>query len=267
MGGSIVFQGTKRMTLGAELCDMHTYMSDSVLANGLKEFKLDNSYHVRVIEPRRQFHISYNDPARQNAFDVTLTAIMPIAMWPSGRHFEQAMKTRGELTLRGKRYKVDGYTVRDRSWGEARSEATAPIPATGWMTGTFGDDFAFNCNAVDHPDLNPLWKGGFDVKPEQTLMAGWVWIGGEVVPIASVRKLTHYDRATLYPTAFEFSVKLANGRTLEFTGKPLAVCPFNPWINVNAPICLTEWRCEGRTGYGEVQDVQWNDFVTRYAQS
>ena len=266
MGGNIIFQGYKRMTLAAELCDMRCYMSDSVLANGLKDFTLDNSYHVQVLEPRKKFHISYSDPKRGNAFDVTLTAIMPIAMWPSGRHFEQALKSSGELTLRGKQYKVNGYTVRDRSWGEARSEANAPIPATGWMTGVFGDDFAFNCNAIDHPDLNPLWKDGFDVKPEHTLIGGWVWIEGEIVPIASARKLTHYDRVTMYPKSFDLSLILANGRGLEITGKVIAACPFNPWINVYAPICMTEWTCNGRKGTGEVQDVQWNDFVSAYAE-
>lgn len=267
LGGNIVFQGDKLMTVAAELCDMRCYMSDSVLANGLSDFTLDNSYRVQVLEPRKKFHISYHDPQRGNAFDVTLTAIMPIAMWPSGRHFEQAMKTEGELLLRGQRHKVNGYTVRDRSWGEARSEAAAPIPVTGWMTGTFGDDFAFNCNALDHPELNPLWQDGFSISPEQTLMGGWVWIDGEIVPIASVRKHTDYERTTLFPKVFELSLTLANGRTLELRGRVQCACPFNPWINVYAPICLTEWICNGRTGHGEVQDVQWTDFVHRYAQS
>ena len=266
MGGNIIFQGNKHTTLAAELCDMRCYMSDAPIANGIKDFTLDNSYHVQVLEPRKKFHISYNDPKRGNAFDVTLTAIMPIAMWPSGRHFEQALKTSGELTLRGKKHKVNGYTVRDRSWGEARSEAIAPIPATGWMTGVFGDDFAFNCNAIDHPDLNPLWKGKFDIKPEQTLIGGWVWIDGELLAIATARKLTHYNPETLYPTAFDLSVTLTNGRALDIQGKVTAACPFNPWINVYAPICLTEWTCNGKKGHGEVQDVQWNDFVTLCSQ-
>lgn len=38
-------------------------------------------------------------------------------MWPGDEHFEQVMKTRGELELRGKRYAVDGHQVRGGSWG------------------------------------------------------------------------------------------------------------------------------------------------------
>jgi hypothetical protein len=267
LGGNIIFQGFKPTTLAAEVCDMRCFMSDKVLANGLKDFTLDNSYHVQVLEPRRKFHISYHDPVRDSHFDVTLNAIMPIAMWSSGRHFEQAMKTSGELTLRGKKYKVDGYTIRDRSWGEARSEAAAPIPATGWMTGVFNDHFAFNCNAIDHPDLNPLWKDGFTVDPEKTLIGGWVWLDGDIVPITDCRKLTHYNPINLYPRAIDLELTLLNGKKLEIQGKTTAACPFNPWINVYAPICQMEWTSNNQTGHGEVQDVQWNDFVNRYART
>lgn len=266
MGGTVVFQGYKPVHLAAELIDMRNYMSDSVLANDLHDYQFDNGYRAQVIEPLKKFRVSYNDPKRDNSFDVTLEAIMPLAMWPTGRHFEQICKTSGELVLRGKKFKVDGFTVRDRSWGEARKEETMPIPCTTWMVGSFNKDFGFNCNALDHPDLNPIWKDSFNIKAEQTLLGGWMWVDGQIVPIVEARKLTHYDRKTMFPTRIELNITIKDGRKYEMVGTVTAACPFNPWINVYTPICLTRWECNGQVGFGESQDVQWNDFVTKYAQ-
>jgi hypothetical protein len=266
LAGSVAFQGIKTQLIAAELCDMRSYMSDSVLANDLHEVKFDNGYHTQVIEPGKQFRIRYDDPVRKNHYDVTLTAIMPPAMWPSGRHFEQALKTKGELILRGERYEVNGYTVRDRSWGEGRSEQIMPIPVTSWMTGVFNDNFAFNCNAIDHPDLNPIWKPYFEVNPDKLLIGGWIWRDGELTQIASAKKIVRYDRDTLIPKTVEMTVVDANKRSFEIHGTILSSAPFNFWMNVNAPICLTRWECNGLTGYGDTQDVQWNDFVQACAK-
>ena len=261
LAGACAYQGVKSQLIAAELCDVRSYMSDEVLANNLTSVKFDNGYHTEVLEPGKKFRIRYDDPARKNHYDVTLTAIMPPAMWPTGRHLEQALKTKGELTLRGEKFPVNGYFVRDRSWGEGRSEQIMPIPVTSWMTGVFNDNFAFNCNALDHPDLNPIWKPYFNVAPEKTLIGGWIWRDGELTAITSAKKLVHYDLDTLIPKSIEMTVIDAKNRTFEMQGTIISAAPFNIWMNVNAPICLTRWECEGLTGYGDTQDVQWNDFV------
>jgi hypothetical protein len=261
LAGAVAYQGVKRQFIAAELCDIRSFMSDEVLKNDLHEVSFDSGYRTQVIDPGKQFRIRYDDPARKNHFDVTLTAIMPPAMWPTGRHLEQAMKTKGELTLRGEHFTVNGYFVRDRSWGEARSERIMPIPVTSWMTGVFNDDFAFNCNALDHPDLNPVWKPYFDVKPENTLIGGWVWRNGELTAIRAAKKRVHYDLATMIPKSVDLTFTDAKDRTFEMHGTILSAAPFNCWMNVNAPICLTRWECNGLTGHGDTQDIQWNDFV------
>lgn len=50
------------------------------------------------------------------------------------KHFEQAMRVEGELLPRGKRYDVDCFNVRDRSWGKPRPEENMTLPPTSWMT-------------------------------------------------------------------------------------------------------------------------------------
>ena len=263
-GGAMVFQGIKVASIAAELFDMRVYHSDRVLEKDLHCVRLESSYQSEVLEPMRRHRIQYSDPERQNSFVVDFEALLPPVMWSSNAHFEQAMKARGELVLRGKHHKVDCYNVRDRTWAEARSEQILPIPPTTWMTGVFRDDFAFNCSAMDHPALGPIWKDHFKIDSEKVLKGGWLHLDGDTAHIVSAKKLTHYDPVTLYPEQIELAIEDDMGRSLRMTGTVIAACQFNGWLNLRAPVCLTKWECNGETAYGDAQDGQWNDFVSRY---
>ena len=258
-GGCMAWQGKKPFILPCELMDMRNYMSDDVLANDIGDYRLVMGYRAQVIEPRRRLRMTYEDEARGNAFDVELEAIMPLAMAPHGRHFEQAMRTRGWIRLRGKRYDVDGYSIRDRTWGEARGEAPVPTPPIGWLNGIFGDDFAFSATVIDHPDLDPIWKDHFEIAADRTLLSGWVWRDGEVVAIASGRKKTTYDTSTLIPERVAFDFIDARGREYAASCESVNAAPTNTWMNLHAPVYLARWRCNGRDGWGESQDLIWND--------
>lgn len=70
-----------------------------------------------------------------------------------------ALRARGELVLRGKSYEVDSYALRDRSWGQLRTEDQKAAPPMDWMNGVFDDDFCFGCTAFDDEGSDPDWKG------------------------------------------------------------------------------------------------------------
>lgn len=38
-------------------------------------------------------------------------------MFSSNKHFEQTMKSKGEVMLCGRKFKVDSHTILGRSWG------------------------------------------------------------------------------------------------------------------------------------------------------
>jgi len=149
-GGLFVFQGVKETFVHAELCEFRTFMSDRSLANGLTEYRLDNGYGVRVLEPFKRFHMTYDDPVRGNSVDLILEGIQPCVMFDDGRHFEQTMAVKGNLLLRDKPYRVDCVAIRDRSWGASRTEEALEMPPISWICVTFGRDFAFNCSLWDH---------------------------------------------------------------------------------------------------------------------
>ncbi|MGE4432009.1 MAG: hypothetical protein AB7E05_14845 [Sphingobium sp.] len=260
-GGALAFQGIKEHFLAAELADYRLYMTDEALRGDLHSVTLENSYHTEVIEPLRKFRTCYDDPKRGNSFTVEYTAVAPAVALKKSGHLEQLMRAQGELFLRGQRFDIDCLTIRNRTWGEARDENHAPIPATTWMACTIDENFAFLVNALDHPDLDPVWKGHFDIAPDKVLLGGWVYRDGEVVGVKSIRKITRYDERSWVPQSFAFDLVDAKDRTYAVTGRITAASPYNVYLNINSYMCLADIEVNGRKGHCDFQDLQWTDFL------
>jgi hypothetical protein len=267
-GGAWAWQGIKRHNLQCEIFDMVTYIDDAVLADDLHKFELPNGYGAVVEEPLKRLRIHYADAARGNAIDIGYEALMEPMVMANELHFEQAMRTRGTVTLGGREFEVDGVTVRDRSWGAVRREVLAPVPPMAWMTGVFGkgdDTWAFGTTAFDHPDTDPDWKGSLEIPGGDPTRGGWVLRGGELVPVVSSVKRTIRNRETLFPERVEMTITDAHGRDYELTGRIKAAANWRTWHNMDSIICLTEWESEGRTGHGDTQDVLFADYIRRFA--
>jgi len=261
-GGVWVWQGMRPEALSCEIFDFNYFLSDSVLKNDLEGYTLPNGYGVRMIEPLKKHRLTYTDEKRGNEVDLTYTALAPPVLFGDGRHFEQGLKVQGKLTMRGKTYEVNSYNVRDRSWGKLRNEAHVDIPPLIWMTGVFNDHFFFNCNAIDHPDLNPDWKHAFpDFSGDQTLLAGWIHKDGEVSEVVSCRKRTTRDPVTLIPQRIEMELTDAKQRVYRIKGEILAASCMATWPNERSVICQTRWECDGQIAHGDSQEVHFYDFM------
>jgi len=262
LGGTFVFRGVKRNFLASELCDFRAFMTDAALKNDLHSVTLDNGYHTEVLEPMKRHRIAYSDPARKNSYEIYYTAVAPAAaLAKSAGHFDQTMRARGELYLRGKRYDIDSLTIRDRTWGEVRDENHARIPAVSWMACNVSDNLSFVVLALDHPDLNPVWKGCFDVAPDKVVLAGWIYRDGELCGVKSVRKITHYDELNWCPKSFEFEMTDAKDRRYHVKGKITAAAPYAPYLNIQTWMCLAPIQVNGVPGHCDFQDLQWTDFL------
>ncbi|MET0661119.1 MAG: hypothetical protein ABW110_23520 [Steroidobacteraceae bacterium] len=261
-GGVWSWRGIKRESLACELFDQRLFMSDALLANDLHSYRLDNGYSVEILEPLQRHRVRYSDPARGNSIELEYEALMPPVMFANGKHFEQAMKVKGAVTLRGKRFDVDSYNIRDRSWAKLRPEDPYAIPPVAWHTGAFNDRFIFNCTASDHPDVDPDWKSLFpDFPSDRVLNAGWIYRDGELSAVVDCRKRTVRDRSNLYPHSIHMILTDERGRQLNINGQVVAACMMSNWWNIRGVVCLTRWQCEGHTGYGDTQEPQWNDYV------
>lgn len=261
-GGLIVWQGIKRYMVGAELCEVRAFMRDTALANDLYEYRLDNGYGVKIIDPLKRLRMTYEDAARDNAVDLEYEAIAPPVMFGDGKHFEQAMRVRGRLRLRGQDYQVDCFNVRDRSWGKPRPEDLLPLPPLSWMTGVFGKDFAFNCNVLDQADQNPeLQNTRFALPADKTLNGGWLLYEGEVARIVKARKRVQREAGSRLPLAIELDVTDERERSVQMRGTLVAAMPWQVWPNLIFPVGLMRWECGDRVTHGDCQEGYWNDYL------
>ena len=268
MGGVLVAQGFKSHHLQSELFDFHQNIhARSALKDDLRSYTLPNSYGVDVLDPGKHLRLRYDDPKLKNRINLDITAAGPVAMRANNKHFEQAMKYEGELVLRGKTYKVDCCNVRDRSWGEPRPEVTLDFPPLTWTTGCFGPDFAFNCSAFDHPDMNPVSLKDFPITAEKAFNDGWIWRNGEQVKIKSIKKLTLRDPVTARPLSHDIHAVDVNGHEYHIKGTITAALPFSFWPNCMTHLCMTKWECEGLIGWGDTQEVQWSEYMRKFSKA
>ena len=265
-GGVQAWRGSKAHHLASEIYDIRAYQKDSYITDNIDHHKMPCSYQVDVIKPFEELRIQYRDDARDNAIDITYTALAPPAMLPDRKHFEQIMKTRGSITLRGKTYAVDGYNVRDRSWGEVRPQEPVAFPPSVWLTGVFGDDLAFNFMGTDHPSTEPDWQSVYQIPDEASLKGGWVYHQGKYSRVVSAVKSTQRDPQSLVPLSHELELTDEKGQVFQLNGTVTSSAPTGFWANGKIEIALTRWTCNGpginqRTGWGDSQEVQWTDFV------
>ena len=260
-GGLAVWRGHKNSMISCELVDVPVFASASTLGDGT-DMTLSNGLRVTIEVPFRRIRIRYQDQARDNALDLTVTDFSPPAMRASGQHFDQATRTRGTLRLRGQPFAIDGYGMRDRSWGQLRTEANISAPPFTWMTGTFPRaGISWHVAAHDDPELTPDWAGMFDIPRDRLIHDTWLYRDGRLTRPKSVSSITIRDPQTLRPVTHRVRFVDGDGREYDISGRVQASVPWNAWLNMNCYVCLTEWTLEGETGHGDTQEVQWTDYV------
>lgn len=260
-GGLYVWQGVKQRFLDAELCDWRTFMSDKAIANDLHEFRFDNGYGVKILEPNKRFHLTYDAPAQNNSVDIVAEAVLPGVMFGDGLHFEQTMRMKGRLVLRGKEYAVDCWSIRDRSWGKPRPEEHMPMPPMSWMCATFSETFSFNCTMFDQAKYNPTIKPHLAMPDDKVLNSGWVWRDGKLGQIVAGEKRLARGPGQTIPSNIHLWFKDEHDREFDVHGSLLASCPIQPWNNTWMVINLFQWECDGMSGHGDVQEGFWCDYL------
>ena len=259
-GGPMIMRGKKPISLCSEIFDYRSYLPADQLKGSLVDFTLDNSYSVKMLD-ENSFRLRYDDPSRGNSFDVVMSGLSTPCVWPGSTHLDQAMRCRGQLSLRGERYPVDCYGFRNRSWGETRHEDPIAVPPIGRLTGIFGDEeLMFNIAAFDDPNLGPAWKEGYSTIPERTLKFGWISQKGVRKPLRSAEILTGYD-ASVLPDTIQVHARDADGTSYIFKGVVTAGAPLNSWPNVRTFSGQVRWDCDGEAGWGEMINAQGNDFL------
>lgn len=80
------------------------------------------------------------------------------------------------------------------------------------------------------------------------------------------QKMCWRDPQILVPERFEIEMEDEDGNIDFLTGHVIASVPGFHWPNIATHLALVEWQWNGTIGYGESQDVQWNDYVYHCGQ-
>ncbi len=171
-------------------------------------------------------------------------------------HFEQSGRVTGEIRLGNDTWQVDGYGVRDKSWGprdwgvgsqgEAGSgkkddaASSGPQPFVNWFSMNFGPDTALGGSCFRQPDGSI--RG-----------AGWLQRDGESTELNEVVIRSRYKPDSIIHQSIELEARTAAGESIAITGQVSSVCPTKipmPGGAIFINEGLTEFSWGDRTGHG-----------------
>ena len=156
-------------------------------------------------------------------------------------HYEQHMSAKGTFTIGDERFEIDGFGLRDKSWGPRYWQA---INWYRWCPMNFGKDFAMMLSIVAGSS-GPPREGGMVLKD------------GKYDLIDECKIDSDWDE-NWYQTALRAKVKTKSGARYEVEGKVLSLIPLRnrrktpdgAELNTRITEGMTEYRCNGMTGYG-----------------
>ncbi len=152
-------------------------------------------------------------------------------------HYEQHMHVEGSLEIAGESLAIDGYGLRDHSWGPRYWQA---IQSYEWLTMNFGPDFGAMVSIIQRDPEN-IRRGGVIVR------------GNELELITDAAIEAEYEENGLFHRQVRAQVETQKGETLAIQGE---VKSFIPLRNRREGLTtfigegMTEWRCGDRVGFG-----------------
>ncbi|HEY2564919.1 MAG TPA: hypothetical protein VGI44_14485, partial [Acidimicrobiales bacterium] len=176
---------------------------------------------------------------------------------------EQFMQCTGVLRLGPDDYRVDGATVRDRSWCQVRSEADRLSPPVGWSPMYFGTDLMFNQIGFEPLETDPAWKGLYEVPADTpSHHFGWVCSDGVTRHLTTVRRsVTRYHPDLFAAMEQEISAEDETGRQYRFQGRALAMARLPAWPNFSFTDSVYRWEDdEGRIAHCTYQEGWWQRY-------
>jgi hypothetical protein len=169
-------------------------------------------------------------------------------------HFEQTGHATGYIRVGNEEWKVDGYGVRDKSWGPrtwqapsgSASKAAGPKAVESgcfinWFSMNFGPDLALGGTCGKTAD------GTFRGK-------GWIHRNGETLSLEQMEMTTVFNPSNpLLHETVQLTATDERGRTIVVNGTVLTICPTKvprrdgvTFINEG----LARFETEGRVGFG-----------------
>lgn len=208
-----------------------------------------------LLQRRKQRPEGWYRPAQLNV-DVVFDALTQPQYSGAGErgHFEQSGAVSGSVQLGSQRHDVNGFGVRDKSWGprdwggsgsspaagEPRVQTGGPAPFVNWFSMNFGREIALGGSCFRNTAGE--MRGG-----------GWYQESGESLDLQDVLITTEYQPDSILHRAVRLTASTSAGKQLDIRGNVLTVCPTkipSPGGATFVNEGLIEVTMDGRTGYG-----------------
>jgi hypothetical protein len=156
-------------------------------------------------------------------------------------HYEQHVGARGIIRVGDEEWEVDGYGLRDHSWGPRFWQSPYWYR---WLTGNFGDDGGFVVSIITARDgsqrVGGVWLEDGEYTHLSSASIDTEWRTDDqyhqtIRAVATVGDTEHVIEGTVLSL-----IPLRNRRTT----------PEGDQLVTRISEGMTEWRCEGRVGYG-----------------
>jgi len=191
-----------------------------------------------------------NNPHRKVSVDITHEAVGPVYGSSGGNrriqdpekefakaHYEQHMRTTGSIAIDGETVPIDGFGLRDHSWGPRYWQN---IHAYRWLTINFGADFGMMVSLV--------WQ-----TPERCIESGVVVRGERIDRVTRATIDTQFDANGLFHKTLTAHVETEGGERLQVDGTVMSFIPLRnrrEGLVTHVGEGMTEYRCGDRVGYG-----------------
>jgi len=204
-----------------------------------------------MAEPRRAFK---DNPKKKISFDLEHRAVGALYGSKSTKsaeqdrdaeqsfakaHFEQHMHVTGSLQIDGEQIDIDGYGLRDHSWGPRYWQA---IHSYEWLTLNFGPDLGGMISVIQR-----------DPEGKERTAGGVLMRGMEMERLVDAKIEAEYEENGLYHKKVTATVTTEKGEELTIEGE---VENFIPLRNRREEMVthigegMTTWKLGDRTGHG-----------------
>jgi hypothetical protein len=202
-----------------------------------------------MADPKAAFE---GNPKKKVAFDLVHEAVGPLYGSKAEKkadedaeqsfaraHFEQHMRVTGTLSIDGERFEIDGFGLRDHSWGPRYWQA---IHSYEWLTLNFGPDLGAMVSVIQR-----------DAAGKERSAGGVLQRGMNIERLVEATIEAEYEDNGLYHKKVTAHVKTEKGEELTIHGD---VTSFIPLRNRRGDAVthigegMTEWRLGDRVGYG-----------------
>lgn len=209
----------------------------------------------QMIDPSNAFR---SNEQQEVAINLTYTGISPVTGGETvnldgsqiqmdgeksfGRaHYEQHMSVDGEITVGDETWNLKGFGLRDKSWGPRYWQA---IRWYRWLPMSFGDDFGMMITVASGEEGSMR-------------ASGMVLEDGVYHSITEATIETDWD-GDHYQKALRATCKAENGKSYEIEANVMSLIPLRnrrqspdgEWLHTRITEGMTEYRCNGRVGYG-----------------